>query len=218
MQPAKRSSTLASDTSGQYGGHFYNKYESSNPIENFLVKGYLSAVLDLARLTKQKDIHDVGTGEGYVARFLAKHGFNVRGSDYSEDVIKLAQGLSEAEGLNIKYEVRDIYKLNIEQDKAPIVMCCQSFEHLEDPHSALAMLAEVADPYFLVTIPREPLWRFLNCLRGKYLKNFGNTPGHIQHWSKRSFVSFLNEHFDIIDVRAPLPWIAALCKVRREGM
>ena len=36
-------------------------------------------------------------------------------------------------------------------------------------------------------MPREPLWRGLNMARGAYLKDLGNTPGHVNHWSKRSF-------------------------------
>ena len=40
--------------------------------------------------------------------------------------------------------------------------------------------------------PREPLWRGLNIARGAYLKDLGNTPGHLNHWSKRGFVALLS--------------------------
>ena len=39
--------------------------------------------------------------------------------------------------------------------------------------------------HLLVSVPREPLWRALNVARGAYLRELGNTPGHVNHWSKR---------------------------------
>ena len=38
----------------------------------------------------------------------------------------------------------------------------------------------------LVSVPREPLWRGLNMARGAYMRDLGNTPGHVNHWSKRA--------------------------------
>ena len=34
--------------------------------------------------------------------------------------------------------------------------------------------------------------------RGAYLKQLGNTPGHLNHWSKRSFVTLLSRHGDVV--------------------
>ena len=45
--------------------------------------------------------------------------------------------------------------------------------------------------WLLVSVPREPLWRGLNLARGSYLRELGNTPGHLNHWSKRRFASLL---------------------------
>ncbi len=42
--------------------------------------------------------------------------------------------------------------------------------------------------HLLVSVPREPLWRALNMARGAYWRELGNTPGHLNHWSRRSFV------------------------------
>ena len=49
---------------------------------------------------------------------------------------------------------------------------------------------------------------------GKYIADFGNTPGHVNHWSRRGFLDLLARRFEIVAVRAPLPWTMALCKVR----
>ena len=55
-------------------------------------------------------------------------------------------------------------------------------------------------------------WRLLNMLRGKYCSAFGNTPGHLQHWSKRRFVTPVSTYFDILEVKTPFPWIMLLCQ------
>ena len=67
--------------------------------------------------------------------------------------------------------------------------------------------------FIVVSVPREPLWRGLNMARGAYLKDFGNTPGHINHWSKRSFVAMLSCHGSVEDVRSPFPWTMVLVHV-----
>ena len=64
-------------------------------------------------------------------------------------------------------------------------------EHLEDTEAAVNVLAQIATPYLVVSVPREPLWRILNLARGAYLKDLGNTPGHVQHWSTASFLRLL---------------------------
>ena len=45
-------------------------------------------------------------------------------------------------------------------------------------------------------MPREPLWRGLNMARGAYVKDLGNTPGHLNHWSRKAFVELLSRHGD----------------------
>ncbi len=64
-------------------------------------------------------------------------------------------------------------------------------EHVPDPEATVAEMARVADRWLLVSVPREPLWRGLNVARGAYWRTLGNTPGHVNHWSKRSFVRLL---------------------------
>ena len=50
--------------------------------------------------------------------------------------------------------------------------------------------------------------------RGKYLGDLGNTPGHVNHWSRRGFLGLLSRRFEIVEARTPLPWTMALCKRR----
>ena len=71
------------------------------------------------------------------------------------------------------------------------------------------VLQNVAAPH-----PREPLWRVLNLIRGRYPRDLGNTPGHLQHWSTPAFLALLQEHVEVIELCTPLPWTMALCRVR----
>ena len=61
--------------------------------------------------------------------------------------------------------------------------------------------------------PLEPLWRGLNLARGAYVKALGNTPGHVNHWSKRSFVSLLGRHGEVVEARSPFPWTMLLVRL-----
>jgi hypothetical protein len=86
-------------------------------------------------------------------------------------------------------------------------------EHVPDPQRTLAEMARVARRHLLVSVPREPLWRAINMARGAYLRDLGNTPGHVNHWSKRGFVSLLSRHGTVEEVRSPLPWTMLLVRV-----
>ena len=87
-------------------------------------------------------------------------------------------------------------------------------EHVPDPEHTVAEMARCArGGHLLVSVPREPLWRALNLVRGAYVRELGNTPGHLNHWSKRSFVSLLARHGDVTELRSPLPWTMLLVRV-----
>ena len=70
----------------------------------------------------------------------------------------------------------------------------------------------MAQRHLLVSVPREPLWRGLNMARGAYLKELGNTPGHLNHWSKRSFVRLLSRYGTVVEARSPFPWTMLLVR------
>lgn len=195
------------------GGNHYNKYATKNPIERVLVQGFLQTIRDLVSKTGANTIHEVGCGEGYLLQELVAPERSVRGSDVCEETVSAARARLEVLGTPISCECIDLYKLTPSQHATELVMCCEVLEHVQDPERAITVLKSLAQPYLLVSVPQEPLWRILNMARLTYLKDFGNTPGHINHWSTRSFVRFLERHVSVLEVRTPLPWTAVLCKV-----
>ncbi|HAK61730.1 MAG TPA: methyltransferase type 11 [Alphaproteobacteria bacterium] len=191
-------------------GNVDKKYESRNPIARALMNGFLSSFDDLVRRAGVTSVHEVGCGEGHLSARLARMELNVRSSDFSRQIVEQAASLNPSP--RIKYSVRSIYDLNPETDKAPLVVCCEVLEHLEQPLRGLQQLSKITGEYCLLSVPREPVWRILNMARGKYLRDFGNTPGHIQHWGKKSFAKFVSQQFEVIEIRSPLPWTMLLCR------
>jgi len=199
---------------GIIAGNLYDKYGTKNLIVSYLMKGFYDSLEELVSMTGALDIHEVGCGEGYLSAFLAKENKTVRASDFSQRVIDKAHDITKNLGIDVHFRVANIYDLNPQKDAAEVVVCCEVLEHLEYTERAMQVLSKLATPYLLISVPREPIWRLLNLARGKYVSSLGNTPGHIQHWSKSSFLRLLDKHVDIINVRTPLPWIVALCKSR----
>jgi len=194
-------------------GNTYDKYGSRNPIVKRMMKGYELSLNELVGMTNTGNIHEVGCGEGYWTLKWLEKGMDARGSDFSGKVIEMAR--SNAKDRNLPYEnfvVRDVYHLDPQLDKAELVVCCQVLEHLERPEEALESLQRISAPYLIVCVPREPLWSFLNMARGKYWGDRGNTPGHIQRWSKNTFTSLISRHFKVLKINAPFPWTMILCK------
>ena len=54
---------------------------------------------------------------------------------------------------------------------------------------------------------------WLNIARGAYLKELGNTPGHLNHWSKRSFAQLLGRYGTVVEARSPFPWTMLLVRL-----
>ncbi len=200
----------------QPAGNFYDKYQSRNIIEKHLMRRFLKTFDRLVRITGARDAHEVGCGEGNLTFRLADMGLTVRSFDIAPEVIEIASENAAARGFTIPFRTASIYDLVPSEDSASLIVCCEVMEHLVDPPRALAILASLARPYLLISVPREPIWRILNLMRGAYISNAGNTPGHIQHWSTKAFVGFLKEQFHVQAIERPLPWTMVLCRARNQ--
>ena len=196
------------------GGNVYDKYSTPNPIERRLVEGFLAELDELVAKTGAREAHEVGCGEGELAMRLARDGLRMRGTDAFPQVIEEARERARAEALEIDYEATPVEELEPDRHAAELIVCCEVLEHLLDPGRALQVLAGLARPWLIASVPREPLWRVLNMARLKYWGEWGNTPGHLGHWSKRGFLELLEPAFEVVEVRSPLPWTMALCRVR----
>jgi trans-aconitate methyltransferase len=195
------------------GGNVYDKYATRNPVERRLVDGFCGLLSELAARTGAREAHEVGCGEGELSIMLARRGLSVRGSDVSAEVIEEARSRATAAGVEVPFRAAGIDELDPAVDAAELVVCCEVLEHLPDAEAGLERLESLASPWLIVSVPREPLWRALNLARLKYVGELGNTPGHLNHWSRRDFLELLERRFEVVDARSPLPWTMALCRV-----
>jgi SAM-dependent methyltransferase len=196
------------------GGNVYDKYGTSNPVARRLMAGFMGQLDELVERTGAEDAHEVGCGEGELAIRLAQRGIRVRGTDAFPQVLKEARSRAAAAGVEIDFEAVPVEDLDPERHGAELIVCCEVLEHLDDPERALDVLAGLAHPWLLASVPREPLWRALNLARFSYVGELGNTPGHLNHWSKRDFVRFLTRRFEVTELRSPTPWTMVLCRVQ----
>lgn len=196
-------------------GNTYDKYGSNNPIVKWMMKGFETTLSEFVTKASPESIHEIGCGEGYWVLRWNEKGLLAKGCDFSHNVIDIAKENAIKQGLSPSFfETRSIYDLDKAQDSADLVVCCEVLEHLDDPEAGLRALQKVAKKNLIVSVPQEPLWCALNLARGKYITSLGNTPGHIQHWSKRSFVELVSKYFEVVEARSPLPWTMLLCQPR----
>jgi len=194
-------------------GNAYDKYNTRNPIARYLMQGFEEALTELVGQVRPKAIHEVGCGEGYWTLKWREQGIAARGSDFSHAAIDLARGNARERDVAADiFRVGNVYDLQAERDTSELVVCCEVLEHLDRPDAGLQALQRVAQPHLIISVPREPIWSLMNMARGKYLRDFGNTPGHLQRWSRSAFVDLVSRYFDVIAVRNPLPWTMLLCR------
>ena len=208
VAPRAARSTLAP------GGNVYDKYGTSNPVARRLMAGFMSQLDELVERTGATDAHEVGCGEGELAIRLARRGIRMRGTDAFPQVLEEARRRAAEAGVEIDFEATPVEELTADRHAAELIVCCEVLEHLDDPERALDVLAGLARPWLIASVPREPLWRALNLARLSYVGDLGNTPGHLNHWSKRDFVRFLARRFEVVEVRSPTPWSMVLCRVQ----
>lgn len=196
-------------------GNAFDKYGSRNPIVRRVMQGFDNALSDLVAKAAPVSIHEIGCGEGFWVIQWKRQGMTVRGSDFSCQVIEVARLNAKDQGISEQlFEVRSIYDLDPDRDVADLIVCCEVLEHLEDPEEGLRALQRVVGKHLIISVPREPLWCALNLARGKYIADFGNTPGHIQHWSKSDFVHLVSKYFEVVEVKTPMPWTMLFCRTR----
>jgi 2-polyprenyl-3-methyl-5-hydroxy-6-metoxy-1,4-benzoquinol methylase len=177
-----------------------------------MVGGFLGRLEELVVRTGAREAHEIGCGEGELATRLARRGLRIRGSDLSPEVIAEARRRADGAGLEIEFKAAGVEALVPAEDGAELIICCEVMEHLPDPEAALDTVAGLARPWAIISVPREPLWRALNMARGRYVGELGNTPGHLNHWSRGRFVRFLERRLEVIELHSPLPWTMALCR------
>jgi 2-polyprenyl-3-methyl-5-hydroxy-6-metoxy-1,4-benzoquinol methylase len=194
-------------------GNTFDKYGSSNPVVKRLMTGFHSTLDELWAKAAPSSILDVGCGEGVLTADWAERLGDGRVVGIDLDDPKLRAEWEQRTRPNLEFVVQEATSLPFRDGEFDLACATEVLEHVPDPEATVAEMARVASGHLLVSVPREPLWRALNVARGAYWRDLGNTPGHVNHWSKRDFVALLSRYGTVEEARSPFPWTMVLVRV-----
>jgi 2-polyprenyl-3-methyl-5-hydroxy-6-metoxy-1,4-benzoquinol methylase len=204
---------VSSTTAEVPTGNTFDKYGSQNPVVKRLMTGFHSTLDELWAKAAPGSVLDVGCGEGVLTVEWAERLDSGRIVGIDLDDPKLRAEWEKRSRDNLEFRAEEATRLSFEDGEFDLAAAVEVLEHVPDPEATVAEMARVARRHLLVSVPREPLWRGLNMARGAYLRDLGNTPGHVNHWSKRAFVSLLSRYGTVEEARSPFPWTMLLVRV-----
>ncbi|MBP9763572.1 MAG: class I SAM-dependent methyltransferase [Candidatus Pacebacteria bacterium] len=189
---------------------FTDKYKKANFIEKILLKNFFNTIKSIIP-ENTKSVAEIGCGAGISTEKLRDFFINQQtffASDLDPELVEMAKEKNKG----VSFGVESIYDLNHTDGEFDLVFCLEVMEHLEEPEKALKEISRITKEYVIISVPREPLWRILNMARGSYWKDLGNTPGHINHWSKRGVSKFISREFKVLKVCSSTPWTIVLAQ------
>jgi 2-polyprenyl-3-methyl-5-hydroxy-6-metoxy-1,4-benzoquinol methylase len=194
-------------------GNTFDKYGSTNPVVRRLMAGFEGTLERLFTQASPESVLDVGCGEGVLTFQWAEQlgEAPVLGIDLADP--KLQAEWQTRRRPNLEFRELPAENLPLPDRSFDLAAAIEVLEHVPDPEGTMAEMARVAARHLLVSVPREPLWRALNLARGAYIRELGNTPGHVNHWSKRDFIRLAERHGEVVEACSPFPWTMLLVRV-----
>lgn len=192
--------------------YYMGKYKNPNPIARKLTDGFFAGIANLIEdLPGDYRMLEIGCGPGESTRRLLQmlNGQTLEASEFEQRIVDL----HEKYGFPVPLRQESVYALQREDDAFDCVVMLEVLEHLQDYEAALEEIFRVARNHVILSVPNEPLWRILNFMRGKYWSDWGNTPGHLNHWSAGAFSDLVGRYGKVVRRLNPLPWTIILAEV-----
>ncbi len=183
-------------------GNLVHKEATKNPIERRMVDGF-SAALQRALPATASRVLEVGCGEGRQLTAIGDRFPNAALVGLDLPDVALEDAWSAVPVQMVQASALD---LPFADNTFDLVLAIEVLEHLPDPAQAMREIVRVASDAVVISVPWEPVWRLGNLARGRYLAQLGNTPGHIQHFTRRSLLSLARGALDVDLVLRPVPW------------
>lgn len=194
-------------------GNATPKYEAPNPIVRLLLKRFLDRVERAAVSFDARSVLDVGCGEGVVTERLAQRLAPAHVLGVDADDARLTEEWRARTASNLSFQTGSAYDLPFAEGSFDLVCALEVLEHLERPRDALAEMTRIASKALLLSVPNEPGWRISHVFAGRNVRSLGNSPGHINHWSRRSFLTLVSE-LGTARAEGVFPWTLAVVDVR----
>lgn len=187
------------------------EYQSQNPISKKLYSNFYNKInFILENYIKENDkLLEVGCGAAesslriHATLDKLKFDTNFEASEFDNRYVE------KINSLNYPFKViqESVYELTRKDDEFNMVFLLEVLEHLEMPEAAIKELFRISSKYVVISVPNEPIWRMANMARLQYLKDFGNTPGHINHFNHSKLNKLVKPYGKIVKVFKPFPWI-----------
>jgi len=197
------------------------KYTSGNPVKRLVSRRHVRVLLEYLIDLRLSDasVVDIGCGDSFVGSALLMNASSVGrfvGLDPSESALRIAEALYRQNSVRVPSLVRgSIHALPFGDDAFDVCLCSEVLEHVHNVETALEELRRVTRGYALLSVPNDFFFRLANLSRGAYVTRLGNTPGHVQHFSRRSFLRRIRPFFDVVSVSVPVGlWIVVLARPR----
>lgn len=196
-------------------------FQTDAPAHTFV---YLQApILSLLNKQTNRTILDLGCGNGYLANFLINLGFNVYGTDASEEGIAIAKQTKPE-----RFFIQDIstgeLPVELQEIQFDTIISTEVIEHLYDPAGFLAFCRKLLPKggELLISTPYHGYFKNLTlALFNKWDHHHspGWHGGHIKFWSRRTLGDLLEKQgFRITHFvgcgRMPYFWKSMIIKAR----
>ena len=194
---------------------FQSKYVRSNVITRRLLSGFFDALGQaVSTVGGVTSALEVGCGEG-VSTEKIKRMLPPAALLHASDINRERLAAARERNPDVPIIEESIFNLARPDRSYDLVFTLEVLEHLDDPERALAEICRVSRRWVICSVPREPVWRALNLMRLKYVGGLGNTPGHVNHWSKQAFTDFVSKRLDVRRRLSPFPWTMIVGEVKR---
>lgn len=191
-------------------GNVVHKEATENPLERRMVEGFAAALARSLPPTARR-VLEVGCGEGRQLHTIGGRypSATLVGLDLPD--VELVEAWGSVDSAMVQGSA---LALPFADDAFDLVLALEVLEHLADPHQALREIARVGSGVVVASVPWEPVWRLGNLARRRYLGALGNTPGHLQHFSRRGFLRFVSRYVEVEAVGRPVPWTMIRGRIR----
>ena len=197
-------------------------YENAAPLHTFFyIQKELLGLLDK---NTNKCILDMGCGNGYIANYLISKGFNVYGTDASEEGISIARQQNPD-----RFFIQDFSTGELPQELKgttfDTIISTEVIEHLYDPYKFAELCREILNNSKGELILTTPYHGYLKNLMLSIFNKWDThiSPlwqgGHIKFWSEKTVTELLSQSgFKVTDFRGcgrlPYLWMSMMIKAK----